>query len=398
MAITMSHIRYGLFFLISTFVISFGFADNNLYPTPESIGFAASQVRESIGQLEENLTRDNLLSLQSRLKNFKEVIAIIEQSIDVDREGAATRKTTQAVESVNEYGVDIANALFAFRLDKSQELLEEGLEQAFEDLMVNEVQFPLLKLAFKLLRDRVDERSNVDGQVTAFDRFRRAINEVGRDITDILVGKNRTTNEIYHKWAQNMKRERSTLNLIPQYARLARFQIPTYNSLYDGDQEYNRANHEERLAGLLIWLTDRAVNIKVERNSAQKYAVIFYATLGVILSNPYFNYLGNSYTAHLESSIITATTFAVITIFKFMMSSVRSTAEWIQFNQEIRSSMADGLVKSTEIYLRKEFPTEYHPANVPHWVLRRIQVRNAISKKIHQAFKFKSKQMCIGLF
>lgn len=60
------------------------------------------------------------------------------------------------------------------------------------------------------------------------------------------------------------------------------------------------------------------------------------------------------------------------------MSSVRSTAEWVEFNREIRAEMAEGLVKSTEIFLKKSFPKEYHPAQVPKWVERRIAVRQAV--------------------
>jgi len=354
------------------------------FPSKEAITVAAQNVYLEITRFENalktNRSRASLNELKESLLIYKGLIAIAEQSIDRERGGAATSKAVAAVTTINQFGVDIAFALFALRSENAEDLAKSSLEQPLEDLMVNEVQFPLLKMAFRAMRHRVDERSNVDGKVSGADVLRRTVLEVGRDIFNVFRGgQNRTTGEFYHELLENYYREKLVTSLIPQYARIADSQIPEYNKLYDGDLIYNRENHEERLGGLLLWLTDRAVNIRVERNSAQRYALFFYATAGAILSQPIFNFTGTyAYTAQLETSIMTAAAFAAITSFKFMMSSVKSTAEWVKFNNEIRTEMKEGLIESTEIHLRKEFPTEYYPAQTPKWVLRRIAVRDAI--------------------
>ncbi len=348
-------------------------------PAPEQVAEVAARVRAQLEAFSASPSKGNLNLLQAELQAFKGLIELADKTVDSEKGGAATPKAVDSVRAVGQFGVDIADALFAYRAENGEILDKKGLEQGFEDMMVNDLEYPLLSMAFRVMRHKVDER-NPDGRVTAFEVFRGAIVEVGRDLANFFSGgRNRVTGEAYYQAAETIRRERAIRELLPLYRQMAQKQIPDLNQHYDGDLIYNRENHAERLGGLLLYLTDRAVNIRVERNTSQKYATVFYAASGALLAQPIFNFAGDSYTAHLETSIVIAATFATITALKRAMSSVRSTAEWVQLNREIRGEMAKGLVESTEIFLKKTFPKEYHPAQIPKWVDRRIAVRKAVT-------------------
>lgn len=351
-------------------------------PSAEEIAGGANEIRTRLEALNENLDAGRLALLQESANKFKAMVAQAEQAVDYERGGAATPKATAAVSLIGDFGADIALALSAFQLEHAEELSEKGLDTTFEDIMVNELRFPLLKLAFKLMRYGVDEKSNVDGRVSVSDVVTRAIRNVVRDLALVFfpLRQNRTTREWSLRAVENARREQAIRELIPKYQRIAEAEIPEYNRLYDGDLDYEKENHEERLAGLMLWLSDRAVNIRVERFSAEKYAAIAYAVTGTVISQSYLlNFAGNSYSAHLETSAVILFATAVITLAKVEASSIRSTSEWIEFSRYLRGKMSAGLIKSSEIHLAKSFPTEYHPAQVPHWVERRVWIRETFN-------------------
>lgn len=353
-------------------------------PSVSDVQAMATDISQDIKDLESGLDQKSLYELRESMRKFKAMIAYTGQSVDREKGGAVTKYTAALVDAVSNYGVDIANALFVYRTEKADLLEQSGLEQDFEDMMVNELEYPMLQMAFSVARHKVDEKSNVDGRVSFMDVLRRTFMEVGRDFTSLFTGgKNRATGELFYTPVEGMRREKLARSLIERYHEYSTAHIPEFNRLYDGDLVYNRDRHEERLGGLLLWLTDRAVNIRVERDSAQRYARFSYAITGLILGQPFFNFLGSAYTAHLETSILVVSAFASLYVLKAAVSSTKSTRQWIAFNQQIRNEMADGLVKSTEIHLEKEFPAEYHPAQVPGWIQRRVRIHNAIDAVVN---------------
>ncbi len=346
----------------------------------EQIQAQAASVQSEFEAFKASPQKGTFKRLADEVETYKTMIDSAREAIALKHGGAATKSAIAAVRAVSEYGIDIVGTLFAYQTENAELLKENKLDQDIEDLMTNKVQFPLLQLAFGAMRQGVDEKHGVDGKVSLFDTFRRTIQEVGRDLSAYVTGgTNKATGEFYLTGLENRSREKMTNELIPMYQQLASLQIPAVNLNFTNDGEYNRENHYERAGGLLLWLTDRAVNIRVERNSAQKYATLFYAVSGFLLAQPIWNFAGNSYTAHLETSIVIATAAAAITFMKFSMSSVKSTGKWLELSKQVRSEMAAGLVESTEVYLKKTAPTEYFPATVPKWIQRRVAIRNAIT-------------------
>lgn len=353
-------------------------------PTPQEVKELGAKVTEDLEALDKSMSAENFSTLKGDLEKFKALVAAAGQAVDSQLGGAVTPKAAAAVDAVAQTGVDIANAMFVFRTEKEAKLKQTDREQAFEDLMVNEVEFPMLQMAFKGLRDKVDERDNIDGKTNLGDVFRRTFMEVGRGVVAaVRFGKNRATGEFYYHPRATYRREQMTRKLISTYQEYARAHIPEFNRIHDGDSNYDRDRHEERMGGLLLWLTDRAVNIKLERNSSQMYARMFYAVSGLIGSIPIFNFLGDSYTAPMESSMIIMASFATLYVVKEMTSSTRSTGEWMAFNSEVRDSMKSTLVESAEAQMRKTLPKEYLPAqDPPAWIKRRIAIRGWIGDKL----------------
>ena len=355
-------------------------------PTTTEVQTLAVEISENIQAFDKSSDKKDFLTLRDNLQKFKSMIAYTGQSVNRDEGGAVTKTTDALVDAVSNYGVDIANALFVLRTKNGEKLAKAGLEQDFEDIMVNELEYPLLQMAFSVARHKVDEKSGVDGRVTVVDVFSRTFMEVGRDIVSLFWGgKNRVTDEMFYTPVESMRREALSRRLIERYRQYSTAHIPEFNKLYDGDLNYDRERHEESLGGLLIWLTDRTVNIRVERDSAQRYARFSYAITGLVLGQPFFNFLGDSYSAHAETSIMVISAFAAMYVLKAAASSTLSTRQWLAFNQQVRSEMAPGLVKSTEIHLEKEFPAEYHPAQVPGWIQRRVRIHNAIDAVVNSA-------------
>ena len=98
----------------------------------------------------------------------------------------------------------------------------------------------------------------------------------------------------------------------------------------------------------------------------------------MVLAQPVFNYLGNSYSASFESGVITMTVFSMMYLLKGAVSSGKSTRLWLEFNRLIRAEMALTLLESTEAHLRRTFPREYRPAQVPKWIEREVRMRRAL--------------------
>jgi len=360
-------------------------------PTPSEVAKLLENVSSEFNELEASFeakdtskAKKSLDLIGDILSDFRVMVGEAEKAIDSRKGGVATKKARDAARSVTEVGVDISEAMFALRTQHEDFLRSSHLEQDFEDMMVNEVRYPILQLAFSILRYKVDELSQVDGKVSHSDRIRRALKEVPRDLMSLAwFMQNRTTGEWIHTGWQNIQREFLVRDLIPEYLRLAETEVDEYNKNYDGDLEYDRKNHEERLGGFLLWLTDRAVNIRVERNSSEIYAAAFYGVIGAVTTYylPLLVQFGeNSYTMEGETAALVAIASSGVILAKLSSSSVFSTGKWIELNQFIRSRMASGLIKSTEIYLKKKFPTEYHPAQVPGWIRKRVAVRNFLRK------------------
>lgn len=345
-------------------------------PSPEEIGLAARDVLSGLEGFKTSRTEARLNALKTNVEKFKGLIERTGSAIDWDEGGAATPKAVAAAETIAKLGTDIELALFAERSEMPESTNGE-LKKGFEDTLVNLISYPLLELAFDVLRTRVDERSNVDGVVTWADVFRRGANDVRRNLTDpFLNGHNRATGEAFNYFMENIRREKLVRALAPLLEQKQIEMLPEINRRFDGDVVYNRENYVERLGGLLIWLTDRATNIRVERNSAQLYATGLFTLAGVLISQPYSNFLGDSYSAPLESMMILAAASAGVILVKIAASSVRSTNLWIKFSDDVRAQMNARLVESSEKHLREVSPKEYYPANVPGWLRTRLYLHN----------------------
>lgn len=367
-------------------------------PTESEVIQSSAFVTLAFEDFTEKPNQRNFSKLKSALQDYNDVMARARISINSDNDGAATKKAIKAVQAVAGTAMIQVDQFLKYRTENGEALSEAGFEQKFEDLMVNKLEFPLIKLTFGVVRHGVDEKVNVDGRVTPKDIVSRAFRAMVMDIVNIFTpGRNRLTGEWYWRPLEISRREALARHLIQGHKMYALKNIPEFNRLYDGNFTYDRENHEERLGGLLIGLKDRGVNIRSEWDSAQRGARFAYLAIGAVLAQPVFNVFGSSYSAHAETSFVTASIFASLYILKGMTSSMKSTRAWIDFGEAINNTMDPGLIKSSEIFLSQDMPREYHRAVIPRFIRWEMQLRSILGEKINQMAETRVGQIAVSV-
>lgn len=348
-------------------------------PTQDDVLALQEDLTKALEAFKQNPSSETFQPLRRIGQTYKQMAGIVGKAVESSSGGAMTKNVQVAHRLVSDAGISLQEAFLFFELNNNPVFTgKPELEQLYEDVMVNLIAFEVAQLQFKALRDKVDERS-VDGRVTWGDVFRRTMREVPRDLLGLFrFGRNRSTGEIYWGPAENMRRQAAIEAMIERFSAATRTEIPVYNQLHDGDSIFERDRHEERLAGLLLWLTDRAVNIRMERSAAQTYATVFYFASGLFLGVfPVANYFGDAYTAHFETAIVNLSALWALAVTKYLMSGTRTLREWIELNAGIRETLAQGLIAGGEAQMRQALPGEYFPAQVPLWHQKRLAFHKA---------------------
>ncbi len=346
----------------------------------------------------------HLGQISDALKPLLDRIANSRKAIDTQVGGYANSRTGQEVlatmeqaMAVNDLFLEYRKSVFG-RADTDAPYGEE-LEQKYEDVF-NDVVYRVLDATFGTARHHVDQRGHIDGISALPSTLWRQLKEHLSDLTSIFQVWFSLDKGFYWAPRDRYVRERTSREAKDIYSKYFQFMLDDLK-LYASDPalKYDRENHMQRTIGLFLWLTDRLVNIRGERDAAQRYArFTYWLPAFVLFVFPYLNYLGDAWSSNLETSWPIAAAFYAVYVVKGTLSSTKSTRAWVELNNQVRESVPPETIKALETYLLAEMNRRtngrepYYPAVVPGWLDRDMRLREWRDDKLAPLKAFTGKR------
>ncbi len=233
--------------------------------------------------------------------------------------------------------------------------------------MIGKLLGNMSRATFQVMRHKADV-ADPTGQVPLARRFTRTLAEMGRDVISIFPYATIKQGEGLRFHApmalEQARREKLIRNLLVIIKQNFDIEVPAVNAESDKVKEF--------YFGQFHYLVDRAVNIRLERNSAQLWARMTYFAAGVFLFlNPIESPFGeaNFYSAW-NAGVVEFATFATLYVVKGMTSSRDSAQAWVDLYKDLMASKSKELTAKIRSTLKQYFSgkgpsSDYYEANIP---------------------------------
>lgn len=262
-----------------------------------------------------------------------------------------------------------------------QILQDDSLNEEDQSKLVGKTLDKISDTFFKALRHKEDDRTP-DGRVKWFTIPVRTLKQIGGDLAAVVVPAYSKDGRIAHRMVERSRREKMTRQLLKLMYEKFNEQAPLVDKSPDKVREW--------YSGQLTRLVDRAVNIRMERESAQFWTKVVYLSAGIVLFlAPVIDYAPErTYYSAFESGVINLSVFSTLLFAKIAGSSSKSAMMWVEFMDKINESRPAELSKK----IRDTLAGAYNkPGKPPQYFVpeesRMLRMKMAITIKLKNLWR-----------